>query len=337
MSAKKHIIPAFVPHIGCRELCVFCNQKNISGFLKPYDREDVLRLLGGVEFECGREYELAFYGGSFTAIPRSRQEELLGAAREYIKSGLLSSIRISTRPDAIDEEKLNMLKDYSVKTIELGAQSMDDRVLSLSGRGHTAEDVSRSAKLIKKHGFSLGLQMMTGLPGSDDSADLETAEKIAALEPDFVRIYPTVIIKGTALELMLREGSYKEHSVEDAVSICARIIPVFEQKGIDIIRLGLNPTEDLRQHYVLGGAYHPALGELAGARLMYDLIKEKLNKKGVRNWRTLNICVRPELVSQTVGHKRENVTRLQNEFNIAKIKVMPKKELRNREIEFAFE
>ncbi len=336
MSAKKHIIPVFVPHIGCRELCVFCNQKNISGSQKPYDRQDILKLLNNTEFKEGREYVLAFYGGSFTAIPISQQVELLDTVRGHIDKGLISSIRVSTRPDAIDDEKLKILKDYSVKTIELGAQSMNDRVLSLSGRGHSAEAVEVSSKLIKESGFKLGLQMMTGLPGSTDECDIETAKKIASLEPDFVRIYPTVIVKGTALERMLEEGSYREHSVEDAVRVCAEIIPVFENKGIKIIRLGLNPTEDLGGNFVLGGAYHPALGELANSRLMLNIIKDMLGKASLEKDKTLNIYVSPKLLSQAIGQKRENIAKLKKEFQIKVIKIIPKKELCGRDIEFAF-
>lgn len=337
MSAKKHIIPVFVPHIGCRELCVFCNQKNISGSQKPYDRQDILKLLNNTEFKEGREYELAFYGGSFTAIPLSQQIELLDTVVGYIDKGLISSIRVSTRPDAIDDEKLKILKDYSVKTIELGAQSMNDRVLSLSGRGHSAEAVVKSSKLIKESGFQLGLQMMTGLPGSTDERDIETARKIASLEPDFVRIYPTVIVKGTALERMLAEGSYREHSVEDAVRVCAEIIPIFEDKGIKIIRLALNPMEDLGENFVLGGAYHPALGELASSRLMLNKIREMLGKTALKKDKTLNIYVSPKLLSQAIGQKRENIAKLKKEFQIKVIKIIPKKELCGREIEFAFE
>lgn len=336
MSAKKHIIPVFVPHIGCRELCVFCNQNRISGSQKPCDRQDILKLLNGIEFEEGREYELAFYGGSFTAIPLSQQIELLETVGEFIADGLISSVRVSTRPDAIDEEKLKILEDYSVKTIELGAQSMNDRVLSLSGRGHSAEAVKTSSKLIKERGFKLGLQMMTGLPGSSDAIDLETTKKIAGLEPDFVRIYPTVIVKGTALEKMFAKGSYREHTVEDAVRICAEIIPVFEEKGIKIIRLGLNPTEDLGESFVLAGAYHPALGELAQSRLMLNIIKDKLRKAVLERDKTLNIYVSPKLLSQAIGQRRENINKLKNEFQIEEIKVVPKKELCGRDIEFAF-
>lgn len=336
MSAKKDIIPVFVPHIGCKELCVFCNQRKISGSQKPYDRDDILRLLDDAVFEEGREYELAFYGGSFTAIPLPQQIKLLHAVRKHIDKGLISSIRISTRPDAINEEKLKILKDYSVKTIELGAQSMSDRVLSLSGRGHSAEAVIISSELIKKQGFKLGLQMMTGLPGSNDATDIETAKKIASLEPDFVRIYPTVVVKGTALEQMLKEGNYKEHSVEDAVRVCAEIIPVFEKKGIKIIRLGLNPTEDLGENFVIGGAYHPALGELANSRLMLNIVKDMLNKVILEKDKTLKIYVNPKLVSQLIGQRRANIVRLKKEYQIKEIKVIPKNELKGRDIEFAF-
>ena len=215
---------------------------------------------------------MAFYGGSFTAIPVTEQISLFEAAKPYLDDGTISSIRLSTRPDAIDDEVLARLKRYSVQTVELGAQSLCDKVLYLSGRGHTAKEVEDASRLVKEAGFELILQMMTGLPGDTDESCLETAKKIIALKPNGVRIYPTVIVRDTALYDMWKAGKYKEHTVEDAVRVCAKLTKLFDFSGIPIIRMGLNPTEDLSGGDAVGGAYHPALGELVRSRMMLSLI-----------------------------------------------------------------
>ena len=270
MSARESIIPVFVPHLGCPNDCVFCNQRRISGSLSPARPEDVAAAIDRALSLTppGTRRQLAFYGGSFTAIPDAEQEALLGAAQPYLERGDIVSIRLSTRPDAIDGAVLARLKRHGVETVELGAQSMSDSVLALSGRGHTSADVEEASRAVKAAGFRLILQMMTGLPGSDDETDIGSARSIAALEPDGVRVYPTVIVRDTALFDLWRAGRYKEHTVEDAVRVCARIVPIFEAAGIPIIRMGLNPTEDLSGGDAVGGAYHPALGELVRARIM---------------------------------------------------------------------
>ena len=238
MSARAFILPVFVPHWGCPHACVFCNQRRISGAAMPARAEDVKKAIqeAAAFLPKGGKRQLAFYGGSFTAIPVKEQEALLGAAKEALDRGEIDAVRLSTRPDAIDEAALSRLKAYGVETIELGAQSMDDKVLQFAGRGHTAYDVERASKRIKEAGFRLILQMMTGLPGSSDESDAETARRLIALKPDGVRIYPTVIVRDTALFDMWQAGEYEEHTVEDAVRVCAKIVPLFEQAGIPIIR-----------------------------------------------------------------------------------------------------
>ena len=233
MSARESIIPVFVPHLGCPHNCVFCNQNRISGQLEPATPQTVIDEIENAAafLPKGGKRQLAFYGGSFTAIPAAEQEALLGAAKTYLDRGEINAIRLSTRPDAIDETVLERLHRYGVETVELGAQSMDAEVLRRSARGHTAEDVEHASKLIKASGFRLILQMMTGLPGDTAEKDIETARKIIALEPDGVRIYPTVIVRDTALYDMWRAGKYREHTVEDAVSVCAQLVPLFEAAG----------------------------------------------------------------------------------------------------------
>ena len=308
MSAKECVIPVFVPHLGCPHDCVFCNQRRISGSETPATAATVLQAIkqSAALPRSGAKRQLAFYGGSFTAIEASRQEELLAAAAAAAERGEIDSIRLSTRPDAIDGEALARLKRYSVETVELGAQSMDEDVLRRSGRGHTAADVVQAAKAVKAAGFRLILQMMTGLPGDSAERDVETAKKLIALHPDGVRIYPTVIVRDTALYDLWRAGKYREHTVEDAVAVCARLVPLFDEAGVPIIRLGLNPTEELSSGAAVGGAYHPALGELVRARVMRQKALGLL--QGVEPGSAVTLGVRAEELSQMIGQRRENIS-----------------------------
>ncbi len=315
---KNSIIPVFIPHLGCPHDCVFCNQKRISGSLLPACRSDVVQAIESALDKC-ENAELAFYGGSFTAIPISEQKALLDAASPYLEDGRISSVRLSTRPDAINEEILSMLWEKGVRTIELGSQSMIDSVLAASWRGHSAEDTVKAAEMIKKAGFKLILQMMTGLPGSDMEKDIESARRIAALQPHGVRIYPTVIIRDTALADMWSEGSYREHTVEDAAEVCSAILPVFEEAGINVIRLGLNPSDELSGGDALGGAYHPALGEIVKSRLF--LKKARILLEGVEKGTDVILGVHPSCISQMTGQKRCNISKLMSEFELKSLKI----------------
>lgn len=306
MSARKNIIPIFVPHWGCPHNCVFCNQNRITGEKKPATAEDVKRAIAGADSENA---QVAFYGGSFTAIPASQQEELLEAANGY-------SIRLSTRPDCIDDAVLKRLEKYGVDTIELGAQSLDNEVLRLAGRGHTAEDVENASKLIKSAGFNLILQMMTGLPGDTEEKDIETAKKIIALKLDGARIYPTVIVKDTALFELWKKGLYKEHTVEDAVEVCSKLLPLFDEARIPVIRLGLNPTDDLSGGDAVAGAYHSALGELVKSRIKRNELEEKV-RAGLREF-----SIPANLFSQYTGQHRCNILYFKEKYG-ADIKFIP--------------
>ena len=322
MSARASVIPVFVPHLGCPHACVFCNQRRISGRERPASAEDVreaLRLARAVPREGKRE--LAFYGGSFTAIPEKQQLSLLSAAKEALDAGEIDAVRLSTRPDAVDAAVLERLRAYGVETVELGAQSMDDTVLRASGRGHTAAEVRRASEMVKAAGFRLILQMMTGLPGDTPEKSVETARRIIACRPDGVRIYPTVIVRDTTLYELWRAGLYREHTVEDAVSVCARIVPLFEDAGIPVIRLGLNPTEELSDGAAVAGAYHPALGELVKSRILYDRAAALL--EGTAPGSRVTIEVPPARLSQMIGQHRRNVTALRERFSLAELRVRP--------------
>ena len=322
MTARNSIIPVFVPHLGCPNDCVFCNQRRISGHTEPATAQTVKTAIedAAALFPKGTKRQLAFYGGSFTAIPVAEQTALFEAAKPYLDDGTISSIRLSTRPDAIDAETLARLKKYSVQTVELGAQSLCDNVLWLSNRGHTAKEVEEAARMVKQAGFELILQMMTGLPGDTDESCVETAKRIIALHPDGVRIYPTVIVRDTELYDMWRAGTYKEHTVSDAVRVCAKITKLFDEAGIPIIRMGLNPTEDLSGGDAVGGAYHPALGELVRSRMMLDKAVELLD--GIEPDKRVILGVNKSDVSKMIGQHRCNAEALKTQFKLKSIKII---------------
>ena len=243
---------------------------------------------------------LAVSGGSFTAMPEAEQEELLAATVPARQSGAVATLRVSTRPDAVTEEKLARLRRYGVETVELGAQSMCDEVLRRSGRGHTSLDTVKAAKLVKDAGFTLILQMMTGLPGSDDTRDIASARAIAALLPDGVRVYPTVILRSTPLYDLWRAGEYREHTVEDAVRVCARILSIFEDAEIPVIRMGLTPSDELSGGAAAGGAYHPS---------------------GIEPGADAVLAGSPNRVSVMTGQHRCNLLYLQERFSLRSVRV----------------
>lgn len=325
MSARESIIPVFVPHLGCPNDCVFCNQRRISGSTEPAAAADVDKAIEQAAAlpRTGAKRQLAFYGGSFTAIPVPQQTALLAAAKRHLDGGEIDAVRLSTRPDAIDGAVLARLREYGVETIELGAQSMCDEVLVLSGRGHTATDVENASRAIRAAGFRLILQMMTGLPGDTPERCEETARRIIALAPDGVRVYPTVIVRDTALYDLWQAGRYKEHSVDDAVEYCARIVPLFERAGIPIIRLGLNPTEELSGGAAAGGAYHPALGELVRSRIMRGRAEALLAEARIAGGSAVTLGVAPSRLSQMIGQHRQNVDYLTARFHLKSLKIRP--------------
>lgn len=302
-------IAVFVPHNGCPNQCSFCNQCTISGTAKQPAPDDIVAACEtAMRAGCDGAYvQLAFFGGSFTAIDRGYMLSLLEAAQPYIKNGFLNGgIRVSTRPDFIDGEVLALLQKYGVRAIELGAQSMDDKVLALNKRGHTAADVEAASRLIKAYGFELGLQMMTGLYGCGEDESFETARRFIELEPDTVRIYPTVVLPGTLLAELYLSGEYKVHTLERTVEICSTLLEMFGRAGIKVIRLGLHDQQDVRDGYLAGG-YHPALRELCEGEIYYRKIKAALEGKPQGRY---DITVSPQEISKAVGQKKKNIDRL---------------------------
>lgn len=258
---------------------------------------------------CGKpfEYEIAFFGGSFTAIDRQYMISLLKAAYKYVLSGKVKGIRLSTRPDAINEEVLTILREYGVTAVELGAQSMSEKVLTANLRGHTAEDVRNSSKLIKQFGFSLGLQMMTGLYGSTPETDLFTAKEIISLEPDTVRIYPTVILEGTRLGEFYKSGVYVPQSLEQSVELCAKLLKLFRQNNIEVIRLGLHYSEELKEKTLFNN-YHPAFRELCESRIFIEEFLRLAKEKKLPLGQPLTVAVNPKSISKFLGQKKSNLT-----------------------------
>ena len=319
--ARNRIIPLFIPHAGCPCACVFCDQKKITGMDTPVTPEQVQKEIEAALPWAGRGCQLAFYGGSFTAMKPETQEKLLGAAAPYLRDGSIESIRLSTRPDAVDAETAARLKSYGVSTVELGCQSMDDRVLMQSGRGHTREDTVRASALLRQGGLSQVLQMMTGLPGDDGKASLATAEQLIALKPQGVRIYPTVVLKNTELHRMMLRGDYQPQSVKAAVTLCAQLYEKFLAAGIPVIRVGLNPTEELSGGEAVAGAYDPALGERVLSRMYRNRAEQLLRQQP--EVRDAVFYVHPRRISVMVGQKRENIRYLRERFGLSSIKVLP--------------
>ena len=295
-------ISVFIPHKGCPNCCSFCNQRTISSTQDPPDAKEVTRILFDAcpKLKTPSETEIAFFGGSFTAVERSYMISLLEAAQPFLKEYGLNGIRISTRPDKIDTEILGILKAYNVTAIELGAQSMRDEVLKANDRGHTSDDVRKASALIKESGFELGLQMMTGLYKALPEDDIYTAGEIIKLAPETVRIYPTVILGGTKLADLYQSGVYKTVPFEEEAELCARLMQMFEQNGIRVIRLGLHASEGVEAQAV-GGYYHPAMREICLGIRFKKAIEEALGEKG-----SYKIFVNPKAVSMAVGQKKCN-------------------------------
>ncbi len=300
---KHSNISIFIPHSGCPNLCSFCNQRTISSKEAPPSAAEVSALLREAcpKLKDPQNTEIAFFGGSFTAIPRDYMLSLLEAAKPFLTEYGLAGIRISTRPDRIDEKILTLLKEYGVTSVELGAQSMLDPVLSANGRGHTAEDVRRASAMIKESGFELGLQMMTGLYKSTPDGDRFTAEEIISLKPDTVRIYPTVILEGTRLAELYRSGEYVPVPFDEEAELCAGLLLRFESEGIKVIRLGLHSSEKVGSEAV-GGYYHPAFREICMSINFRRELEKRIDSAG-----NYTIYVNPGSVSLACGHKKSNI------------------------------
>ena len=320
---KEYIIPIFVPHLGCPHQCTFCNQKEISGQTKQVTANDVKETIEYYlkNFKDDSKYvEVAFYGGSFTAIDERKQNELLEAANEFIEQGRVNSIRLSTRPDYIDKSILKRLKKYNVKTIELGVQSANDYILKQCKRGHTFEDVKKASKLIRWYRFTLGHQMMIGLPESTKLDEINTAKALIKLKPKIVRIYPVLVIKNTPLAKEYEQGEYIPLTVEQAVDRAKDIMQLFNNAKIEVIRIGLQNTEEItdpseESSQVIAGPYHPAFRQLVESGMWYDEIVQKIKKFNIKVMQ-VTIKANPENINNIIGHKKENVLKLKEFYDV---------------------
>ena len=381
------IIPVFLPSLGCRERCLFCNQKAPSeGLPSPSSVRHFIenslfkltslnrlslrggeRLRGEAEanpeiplfarnrlrnpkndeiaapfglgmtckdnvrvgissssYEESREKQIAFYGGSFTAILREDQVCYLKEVQPFLASGQIDSIRISTRPDALDEETLSLLKEYRVKTVEVGVQSMINEVLSLAHRGHRAEDTVSATLRLKQWGFEVGLQLMIGLPGDTCDRFLQTLDRVIELKPDFVRIHPTLVLKGAPLEILWRDGGYSPLHLDEAVQWLKRGVLRLENSSLPVARIGLQPTQELEMDF-LAGPYHPALRQLVDSAIFFDMATSLL-QNSQKNGQALFLC-HPKEISNLRGQKNENISRLKKHFKLSEILIDGTQEL----------
>ena len=318
----QYIIPIFVPHLGCPNDCIFCNQKTISGQKDKMTKEVAKNIIDNYlkKIKENAQIEIAFFGGSFTAIDEKEQEELLQVAYEYVKSGKVESIRISTRPDAINKKILKRLKKYKVKTIELGVQSANDYILKRCNRGHNFEDVKKASKLIRRYGFRLGHQMMVGLPESTKIDEINTAKALIKLKPKMVRIYPVLIVKNTKLEKEYNEGIYEPLPLVQAVEICKELVRMFADKNIEVIRVGLQNTDEISdpknaESQIVAGPFHPAFRQLVESGMWYDSIVGKIKKLNVKV-KEVEVTVNPVDCNNVIGHKKENVLKLKEIYDV---------------------
>lgn len=321
------IIPIFLPHAGCPHQCVFCNQTAITGVKQDMVSSETVDLLIDEFLEYKRPHrrpaQVAFYGGNFLGLKKDAIRRLLDHTTKSVTNGRVDSIRFSTRPDTIDREHLEIISDYPVSTVEIGVQSMDDRVLAMANRGHTAEDTVTAVGLLKEKGYTVGLQTMVGLPGDDEAGSFYTAQRIADLVPDFVRIYPTVVLENSRLGRWYSQGKYIPWSLERCVAHVKDLYLYYKNKAIPVIRMGLQASEDLEKGAtLLSGPYHPAFGHMVHAEIFMDMAAEVMEKRSVLE-DTVTIKVHPRSISKMRGLKNKNVDALQKRFHIQSLKIVP--------------
>ena len=315
MRVRHFTIPVFIPEEACPNRCVFCNQHRIAGAERAPSVAEVVANVDEhlLTIPTGNDVEIGFFGGNFTGIPVEEQMAYLAVVQPYIASGRVVGIRISTRPDYISRDILLMLKQYHVSTIELGAQSLDEQVLKLAGRGHKAAQVHEASQMIRENGFVLGLQMMIGLPGDTAEKSIYTAREIIRLGAECTRIYPTLVIKETELEQLYLEGKYQPLSQEEAISRVADIVPLFIEAGVKILRIGLHPSEGLlNKTSLVAGPFHVAFGEMVFSEVWRRLISIMVFENGKRNILTLTVAV--GMRNASIGHKAINKTMLLESF-----------------------
>jgi histone acetyltransferase (RNA polymerase elongator complex component) len=327
MTLSPIIIPIFLPNAGCPERCLFCNQKAVAtetpspSSVPKFIEASITRLPSDKK---SRERQAAFYGGSFTAIPQEDQICYLKEVQPLLRSGQIHSIRVSTRPDALGEKVLSVLKEYGVKTVEIGAQSMIDEVLLLSRRGHSAEDTLAAASRLRRWNFEVGIHLMIGLPGDTCDRFLQTLDQVIDLEPDFLRIHPTLVLKGSSLEILWRAGRYSPLSLEEAIDWLKKGLLKLERSSIRVARIGLQPAEELEKH-LLAGAYHPALRQLIDSEIVFDMAKQLLQIHP-EDGEVLFLC-NPKEDSNLRGQRNGNILRLRDQFHLKTILIQNREDI----------
>ncbi len=329
---KPFIIPVFLPNAGCPHQCAFCNQTAITGERqKEISSEKLNSYINEFISHKGPQREktqISFYGGNFLGLEKDYICLLLDEASKFVKQGSVDSLRFSTRPDTINKDRLDIIKDYPVSTIELGVQSMDDRVLTMSRRGHTAVDTEKAVCLLKERNYEIGIQMMVGLPGDSDTGALATGRRIAGLYPDFVRIYPTLVLDKSPLAVLYRKGEYTPLSLPECVSLVKKLYLLFEEKNITVIRMGLQASESLsKESTILAGPWHPAFGHLVFSEIFLDKAVAAMELENPLHDK-ISIRVNPRNISRIRGLNNDNIKILKKRFNIKSIQIVPDLNLR---------
>lgn len=328
------VIPIFIPHRGCPHDCLFCNQQKISG----YERDETAQVAVAeiidewlVRKKDRSQVQVAFFGGSFTCLPTGEQTKLLSAVQPYIEKGKVNTIRLSTRPDCIDQAVGDLLKEFNVGVVELGAQSLNDQVLQKSLRGHSSEHIRNAFHSLKESGIQVGLQLMPGLPGETSASFLHGIDEVITLKPDFVRLYPALVVKESGLEKLYRTNQYRPLSLNKAIGLTARCYQKLTDAGIEVVRMGLQPSESLEKS-VVAGPYHPAFGELVQSRLWLKKIRTRLSL--LRPQQKLIIHISHRDMSAVVGMKKQNTKRLEKLGFIGRFTILPNKNMARGSIQY---
>jgi histone acetyltransferase (RNA polymerase elongator complex component) len=324
---RPFIIPIFIPHAGCPHRCAFCNQHIITG--KPTGLPSIeavtayIRRFLKFKRPSLTPVQISFYGGNFLGLKQAALYQFLNTASRFVEIGAVDSIRFSTRPDSIEPHLIDIIQQFPVKTIEIGAQSMDDGVLKLSRRGHTSLDTKSACRMLRKFGYEIGMQMMVGLPGDDETTAMKTVESMAGLLPDFVRIYPTIVLKHSRLAEWFHQGAYTPLSLESAVTLVKKLYLFFQGKHIPVIRMGLQASEDLcDKDTILAGPYHPAFGHMVHSEIFLDKASAELASLTTPIHKAA-IFVHPNSMPKMRGLKNANIKRLKEKYRINSIELLP--------------
>ena len=326
-TRRPFIIPIFLPHAGCPHQCVFCNQTSITGVgrdtVSPEKVEQQIHEFLKYKGNNRQPIQVAFYGGNFLGLEKEYIKRLLDVSAKFVKNKEIDAIRFSTRPDTIDHDRIEIIKNYPITAVEIGVQSMDDGVLAMVKRGHSAYDTQKAVALLKDRHYQIGLQMMVGLPEEDEAGSLSTAYRIGELEPDFVRIYPTIVLKNSLLARWYENGTYRPWSLERSIAHVKTLYLFFKKKNIPVIRMGLQASEDLDSGAaVLAGPYHPAFGHLVHSEIFLDMATEIMGHKSVSR-DTATLKVHPKSISKMRGMKNSNVETLKRRFRLQSLKIVP--------------